>query len=210
MNDYNANRIWELRALADLGWLPAPVDSASFDEAVAAWQKDNALVADGKCGPASWAKMRNLHAPSKSWLATLPRGEKAIRNTYGAPGPERLAWSRVRNVRVHELVRDEFDFCLSWGIKSSGYVPASVQTYNLRRKRGVGANTGDWSTHSWGIAFDVDPASNPYVSSKDKIPLTATVVCYPALLAAFRALGWSLGMDWKTPDLMHVQACTGY
>jgi hypothetical protein len=210
VNDWNRKFSLELEALYDVGWLPCRTNAPDFEAHIAAWQGEHGLKADGLCGPATWAKLREVNAAKLNWLPKLPKGSVAIRKVFGPPGDARLVWSRIRKVRVHELIRNEFDWALDWGMRKAGHKPESVQTYNLRKKRGLGAKKDQWSTHAWGIAFDVDPPLNPYVSSRAKIPATATVVLHPALLAAFRVLGWSLGMDWRTPDLMHVQAATGY
>jgi hypothetical protein len=59
------------------------------------------------------------------------------------------------------------------------------------------------STHSWGIAIDLNPESNEQGSPGN---MDAGIV------AIFRDAGFEWGGDWpgKTRDPMHFQFCTGY
>jgi hypothetical protein len=59
------------------------------------------------------------------------------------------------------------------------------------------------SAHSWGIAIDLNPESNPQGS-------TGTMDV--GLIEIFRRAGFEWGGDWqgKTRDPMHFQYCTGY
>jgi hypothetical protein len=59
------------------------------------------------------------------------------------------------------------------------------------------------STHSWGIAIDLNPESNPQ-GSKGNMDA--------GLIDIFRRAGFEWGGDWqgKTRDPMHFQFCTGY
>ena len=59
------------------------------------------------------------------------------------------------------------------------------------------------STHSWGIAIDVNPETNPQGSAGD---------LDPAVVEVFRRFGFKWGGDWpgKVKDPMHFQYCTGY
>jgi len=209
---YNDRQRNELTALQALGWWPwqsRAVASEQLAAEVAAWQKAKGLTADGCCGPATWAKLREVYAP-QTWLRRLPRGLREIEQVYGKVGefpPVRVSIfpPSGRAVRVHPALAAELPFLLDLAARISTYTPADIQTYNVRRKRG-GDNPGtDYSTHSWAIAFDADPSRNPW-GNKPSSPL----IQHPMFLAVFRAAGWRCGADWKTPDTMHVQACWGY
>jgi D-alanyl-D-alanine carboxypeptidase len=78
-----------------------------------------------------------------------------------------------------------------------------------------GTGTGHWSEHAYGEAIDLNPIENPYVGcgmSRDKASrayidrsrLRKGMVT-PAVVAAFRSIGWGWGGDWSgsTKDYMH-------
>jgi hypothetical protein len=72
---------------------------------------------------------------------------------------------------------------------------------NVRKIRG-----GDrWSTHSWGIAIDIDPARNG-LNTKWKDAYLGRPECED-FVECFKDEGWySLGLE-KDYDAMHFQAC---
>jgi hypothetical protein len=78
-----------------------------------------------------------------------------------------------------------------------------------------GAGTSTWSNHAYGLAVDLNPAENPYVGCGrtrdatrsrylDRSRLRRGMVT-PAVVAAFRSIGWGWGGDWTgaTKDYMH-------
>jgi len=78
-----------------------------------------------------------------------------------------------------------------------------------------GSGTGTWSNHAYGLAIDLNPAENPYVGCGqtrdstrarylDRSQLREGMVT-PAVVAAFRSIGWGWGGDWSgaTKDYMH-------
>jgi len=78
-----------------------------------------------------------------------------------------------------------------------------------------GSGTGTWSNHAYGLAIDLNPAENPYVGCGqtrdstrarylDRSRLREGMVT-PAVVAAFRSIGWGWGGDWSgaTKDYMH-------
>lgn len=209
--EFNRKHALEHAALHRLGLWPFTSEHGSDAEAVEirTWQAEHDVLADGKAGAGTWAALRDVYAPA-TWLRRLPRGLPSIVLTYGDVGTvsARLVQSRCRPVLIHPLIRDEFDAAFPVAVAMSGYEPASVQTYNRRRKRGGKARAASgaaWSTHAWAIAFDADPGLNPWGNRSD-----SPLVKHPAFCAVFRALGWSCGVDWSTPDTMHLQACSGY
>jgi LysM repeat protein len=79
----------------------------------------------------------------------------------------------------------------------------SVKSYGgcfaFRPKR----NGSKLSTHSWGIAIDINPETNPMGSAGD---------LDPAVVEVLRRFGFKWGGDWpgRQKDPMHFQYCTGY
>ena len=66
--------------------------------------------------------------------------------------------------------------------------------FNVRKKMGTAQQ---WSTHSWGIAIDMNAAWNPW---------KGRVTWSKAFLAVFRKHGFIVGADWgKQKDGMHFQ-----
>jgi hypothetical protein len=78
-----------------------------------------------------------------------------------------------------------------------------------------GKSTGHWSNHAYGHAIDLNPRENPYVgcgmsrdptarSYMDRSRLRKGMIT-PAVLAAFRSIGWGWGGSWagSTKDYMH-------
>lgn len=78
-----------------------------------------------------------------------------------------------------------------------------------------GSATSTWSNHAYGLAVDLNPAENPYVGCGrtrdatrarylDRSRLRRGMVT-PAVVAAFRSIGWGWGGDWTgaTKDYMH-------
>lgn len=115
-----------------------------------------------------------------------------------------LSWDSsklVSQLYCHKKLIDVFPSVFS-AIESEG-LKKEVKTYggcfNFRSKR----TSGKFSTHSWGIAIDLNPATNPMGSSGD---------IHPAIVEIFRSFGFKWGGDWtgKGKDPMHFQFCTGY
>ena len=81
-----------------------------------------------------------------------------------------------------------------------------------------GTGTGSWSQHAYGTAVDLNPVENPYVgcgrshdrsasSYLDRSRLRRGMVT-PAVVRAFRSIGWGWGGAWagSTKDYMHFSA----
>ena len=84
-----------------------------------------------------------------------------------------------------------------------------------------GSGTGSWSNHAYGRAIDLNPRENPYVGCGmtrdprsrpylDRSRLRPGMVT-PAVVRAFRSIGWGWGGDWTgaTKDYMHFST-TGH
>ena len=78
-----------------------------------------------------------------------------------------------------------------------------------------GTASGHWSNHAYGHAIDINPIENPYIGCGqvydprmrpyvDRSRLKKGMVT-PAVVRAFRSIGWGWGGDWSsgTKDYMH-------
>jgi len=115
-----------------------------------------------------------------------------------------LSWDRskvVSQLQCHVKLRDVFPAVLT-AIAQQGFQP-QIKTFggcfNFRSKR----TAGKLSTHSWGIAIDLNPETNAQGTAGD---MDSDVV------ETFRGFGFKWGGDWsaKSKDPMHFQFCTGY
>jgi D-alanyl-D-alanine carboxypeptidase len=77
--------------------------------------------------------------------------------------------------------------------------------------------SGNWSEHAYGEAVDINPIENPYTGcgrtrQRRSIPYLdrsrlRTGMVTPAVVAAFRSIGWGWGGNWTgVKDYMHFSA----
>lgn len=134
-----------------------------------------------------------------------PRWESAHMVSVALPFPVRLAWGNpaplATKIRCHKVVAPAMVQVFQ-AVDRAG-LRGSVRTfggcYNYRPKR-TGSRP---STHSWGIALDLNPATNAMGTAGNMDP---------RLVAVFREHGFKWGGDWtgRNKDPMHFQFCTGY
>ena len=115
-----------------------------------------------------------------------------------------LSWDRTKVVSqllCHVKLREVFPAVLT-AVVDRG-LQAQITTYggcfNFRPKR----TSGKLSTHSWGIAIDLNPETNAQGSAGNMSP---------AVVETFQEFGFKWGGDWPrgNKDPMHFQFCTGY
>lgn len=167
---------------------------------------------------------------SKIITVESPDGLEAIRKTYGwpidaegkaskdfkvgqldmadLPFPMRLSWSTkdtVTRIMVHRKVAASMMDALTdiRDYRGTEYLQENDLdlfggVYNVRLKRG---NPKEPSTHSWGIAIDINPHRGQ-LGKPSSMP--------DFIVQAFKERGWIWGGDWNYPDGMHFQACKGY
>lgn len=176
---------------------------------------------------------RDLRAPARPrelapWPAP-PHGFEAIRDTFGdilgyirddgsidpkwesermvraaLPFPIPLAWNTsqsVTGIRCHKLIAPLVEAVFR-EIDAAG-LKSAVKTYGggyvYRPKRGQVKP----STHSWGIAIDLNPNTNAMGTAGDMDP---------RLVELFEGFGFTWGGRWsgRSKDPMHFQYCSGY
>lgn len=129
--------------------------------------------------------------------------------TIVLPYPMRLAWDLETNVtrmRCHRLVADNFlnvfnDLLAHYGytkIRELG-IDLFGGCFNYRKMRGG----SEWSTHSWGVAIDLDPARNKLKETKRTARFARPE--YKPLMDIFYRHGFvNLGIE-KDYDFMHFE-----
>jgi D-alanyl-D-alanine carboxypeptidase-like protein len=78
---------------------------------------------------------------------------------------------------------------------------------------------GPWSAHAYGLAIDVNPLENPFITSSGVSPPAGAafvdrsqrrkgmIHAHDAVVKAFAAIGWSWGGSWRSPkDYQHFSA----
>ena len=114
----------------------------------------------------------------------------------GLPGmdPEFL---RVMNRDIERPLRNALASAIS---VCPGYKVKTLGCFNPRYKR---VSMRQVSLHSYGLAVDINAATNPM-----QRPLTTDIPA--AFVMAFEAEGFTWGGRFPTPDPMHFQLCSGY
>jgi hypothetical protein len=129
--------------------------------------------------------------------------------TIDLPYPMKLAWDTdtiVYKMRCHKLVADKFLAVFNEIHRVYGYnkiVELGIDLFggcfNFRKMRGG----DDWSTHSWAIAIDLDPARNKLKETSKTARFARPE--YKKMIDIFYKHGFiSLGRE-KNYDWMHFQ-----
>lgn len=129
--------------------------------------------------------------------------------TLTLPYPMRLAWeleTSVTKMRVHKLVKDNFEAVFNDLLKEYGYIKIKELgidlfggCYAYRKMRGGSS----WSKHSWGIAIDLDPARNTLKETSRTARFARPE--YKPMIDIFYKHGFiSLGIE-KNYDWMHFE-----
>lgn len=158
----------------------------------------------------------------------LPHGFPQLIATYGDPRPfvnDKPGWEAqtlvtiplptplpyayvqstdITKIRAHTLVASQFvsafTACLSAGVPRDRLIYGGI--YAWRAVRGQTR----LSTHTWGIAVDLDPGKNPlgqhWRAGVGMLPET--------IIDVFRTHGFVWGGDWSRPDPQHFQLVDGY
>jgi hypothetical protein len=144
-----------------------------------------------------FAYIRPDHTLDPQWQAEQLR-------TVSLPFPLALSWDRSRQVEhitCHKLLQEPFESVFK-GLLKSG-LQSKVTSFSgcfCFRPQRTGTKL---STHSWGIAIDLNPESNEQGTSGNMDPEVVSV---------FREAEFTWGGAWldRERDPMHFQFCTGY
>lgn len=192
------------------GFHPGPVDGyfgSSTEAAFASWYA-------ARKGAGAWPSPdRSAEGPTEADLVALygePGNPDCSAGRVIVPWKMVLAWDNAKpisaiscHVKVARQVQGVFDRI------AAEHSAAQIRDlglhlfgggFNLRKKRGG----DDWSTHSWGVAFDFDPARNRLRWRGDRARLALPDA--ENFWRAWEDAGWtSLGRA-RGYDYMHVQA----
>jgi D-alanyl-D-alanine carboxypeptidase len=122
----------------------------------------------------------------------------------------------IRHMRLDDLYGPRRAFPKDGDVSGSFHCRESVPSPCVG-----GTASGRWSNHAYGHAVDLNPVENPYVGCGrvhdpdsrpfvDRSRLRKGMVT-PAVVRAFRSIGWGWGGDWtgETKDYMHFST-TGH
>ncbi len=202
------------------------------ERAVMAFQTDKGLSIDGVVGNETWRALfaeslpvaiERLDAPPTysqcfdifddfrlaGWQeqnlvrCDLSPYEHELKHLYfGWMTPEDKAFIHYNwfGFTCHRLVVPHFQGAFGKIVEKNLYT--SLKTFdgcfNIRNMRG----SGNWSTHAWGIAIDLDAPWNPF--GQTSFGMREEVV------QCFEDEGFVWGGRWRPrPDAMHFQYCTG-
>ncbi len=120
------------------------------------------------------------------------------------PFPIKLSWNldlEVRNLYCHVKLKEIYPevFATIERKRLKKHILTYGGCFNFRRKRGG----SKLSTHSWGIAIDLNTATNRMGRPGDM---------NPEVVQVFKDFGFTWGGDWtgRYCDPMHFQYCSGY
>lgn len=150
------------------------------------------------------ASFGNVHDYIQSDGTLDLRWQTEFMNRVGLPFPLLLSWDHSRSIgqfschkRLATVFESVFATILDRGLQ------ARIKTFGgcfAFRPQRSGVKL---STHSWGIAIDLNPETNSQGSAGD---MDSQVI------EVFREAGFAWGGDWSggRRDPMHFQFCTGY
>lgn len=112
--------------------------------------------------------------------------------------------TRVSTIRCHrklvEIFVETLAQCSMTGVPEANWAFGGIYTYRSTRKG------HKLSTHSWGIAIDLGPATNPFERPWNHRGRGLS----KKIIDIWTNAGFEWGGRWRTPDPMHFQYCRGY
>jgi len=203
-------------------------------KAVSDWQRLNNITPSGVLDKATAHtlayKLHDHHVKKLGGVRVFTGGKKypietksqrELRKFFGKVGshqtrcrlpyPMRIAWDLSKSINsfsCHEKVKDDLERIFKETLDYYGYEKIKelgLDLYggclNVRKMRGAGR----YSTHSWGISVDLDPARNRLRMHKPQANFSHSVYDKFFEIVA-RNNFYSLGRH-KDYDYMHIQAC---
>lgn len=129
------------------------------------------------------------------------QSSKQISQFFGKPGSNLVSYNLFGSeIMVHELLSPYLDqIQKEVNAAKTGYNFTNITSYNYRSKTGGGGR----SLHSWGIAIDINPESNPYQRGNYGPPESDIPI---QIVNIFKKYGFAWGGDWPGErDPMHFE-----
>ena len=205
---------------------PGGISWDDLSELVKIAQEELDVSADGKPGAKTMAALRDRLGIELCPAPPTPKTRAGVKRAFGNPKWTKLPrgravdiddewerrnvrWFRLhtgKRVRFHRLLGDKLVRVFELACEASGYTPKSVQTYVPR----VIGGTSNLSMHAYAIAFDVDPAANPW-SGRQKDGSLSKLRQHPDFVRVFEENGFGWGGRWSHKgkkgwgDAMHFE-----
>ena len=183
-------------------------------EQIKTMQRRIGVKDDGKWGPLSQAAckrhLRSLMPDPNPWPAS---DDVSMTRFYGRAGDEsnlvnlpviglgvRYEGKDVRSIRCHRLISEALLAAIADIANGphAGILASFAGCYNFRPMR----NGSRPSKHAWGVAIDLDPASNGLRTPWPAVANMPMIVMESFARVGFQNLGWVAGSD-----AMHFEAC---
>lgn len=120
---------------------------------------------------------------------------------FDLPYPLRYAGRLVTRARAHRKAVENFVFAFE-NVRSAGLEAEATNYAGIYAPRTIRGSSKFPSTHTWGIAIDLEA---------ERYPLGSPLRMPDAIIDAFRKAGFFYGGDFKSrKDPMHFQLATGY
>ena len=120
---------------------------------------------------------------------------------FALPYPLVYDGKEVVRARCHKLLVENFQQAFEV-IKAAGLQKQATRYGGIYARRSIRGFSSHVSTHSWGIAIDLEPQSYP-LGSRKRMP--------DEIIKAFENAGFFYGGNFKKrPDPMHFQFATKY
>jgi D-alanyl-D-alanine carboxypeptidase len=211
--------------------LAALVGSASFAGFQASAQPLSSAVRSAVVSANEWhsgcpvplSQLRVLTVRYHGFDGRTHSGQLVVNAAAVAPLTQVFGRLYALHFPVHHMKLSD-TYGASTGQPADGDVTASFECRQASASPCTGTankGTGSWSMHAYGLAIDINPVENPYVGcgmTRDKTALSyldrsrvRRGMVTPAVVAAFRSVGWGWGGSWSgsTKDYMHFSS-TGH
>jgi hypothetical protein len=130
-----------------------------------------------------------------------PRFESKYIVPFKLPYPLLYEGTKVTKARCHKLIVDNFLKAFQ-DIKAAGLQDQLKNYSGIYARRSIRGFGSHPSTHSWGIAIDLEA---------EKFPLGSTKRFADPIINIFRSAGFFYGGDFQSrKDPMHFQFCEKY